>query len=168
MKIRMRNIAVIAIAVVATTILAFGGGLRRLAVWSGVIRPGLESNGKSTVLPNGWRITPAGRHIALTGDMVMKIIPGLDGKTALVSTAGWHDHSVNTIDLQSERVVENINVGKIWTGMASDPATGAIFVSAGGAPSQQFLNGGEGKGNTAAKIKGLEQTGFGVERQKGA
>ena len=41
----------------------------------------LSGEGRTT-LPNGWRITPAGRHIKLPGDLPMKMIVTADGKAA--------------------------------------------------------------------------------------
>ena len=126
---------------------ALAGNWRRLARWAGVVKPGPTEDGKGTLLPNGWKITPAGRHVKLPGDMVMKIIVGPDGKTVFVNTGGWHDHSVNVFNAEAGTITESFNVGKVWTGMAMNPATGAIFVSGGGTPSQQFLG--------AAKSRGL-------------
>src|SRR5262249_54464429 len=96
-----RSLIIVATAILLTTTIALAGGLKRLAVWSGVIKPGPDANGKAVVLPNGWRVTPAGRHVSLPGDMVMKIIAGPDGKTVFASTAGWHDHSVNAVEVQT-------------------------------------------------------------------
>src|SRR6516165_172905 len=62
----------------------------------------LSSEGRTT-LPNGWRVTPAGRHIPLPGDLPMKMIVTGDGKL-LVNTAGWHNHTVNLIDLKTEKL----------------------------------------------------------------
>ena len=163
----MRRILIIAAAILVTAILALGGGLRKLAIWSGVIKPGPDVNGVSVVLPNGWRITPAGRHIQLPGDMVMKIIASPDGKTVLASTAGWHDHSVNAIDLQSEKLTESVNVGKIWTGMTLNPATGAIFVSAGGTPTQQFLDASKNRGVSSEVIDALRLPVLRLQRSEG-
>ena len=47
----------------------------------------ITSDGKM-VLPNGWRITPAGRHIKLPGDLPMKMIVTADSKL-IVNTAGY-------------------------------------------------------------------------------
>src|SRR5215471_18264359 len=55
------------------------------------------------ILPNGWRVTPAGRHIKLPGDMPMKMIVTADGKL-IVNTAGWHDHNIHVLDLKSEKL----------------------------------------------------------------
>src|SRR5262249_29763664 len=110
MRVRIRTILVISVAILVTGILALGGGLKKFAVWTGVVKPGFDMKNDSILLPNGWRITPAGHQITLPGDMVMKIIPSPDGKTVLASTAGWHDHSISQIDLQSEKIRQSLNV----------------------------------------------------------
>ena len=43
------------------------------------VLPNKLSEGRTT-LPNGWRITPAGRHIKLSGDLPMKMIVTADDK----------------------------------------------------------------------------------------
>lgn len=103
-----------------------------------LLRPGPVAGEEGIVLPNSWRITPAGRHIPLPGDMAMKIIVSPDGQQAVVNTAGWHDHSVNLIDLGTAKLSATINVAKDWTGMAQDPRSGEIFVSGGGSLTPQF------------------------------
>src|SRR5438132_1478649 len=92
----------------------------------------LTSEGRTT-LPNGWRITPAGRHIKLPGDLPMKMIVTADEKL-LVNTAGWHDHTVNVIDLKTEKLEQSFDVAKNWDGMSLDAHTGTVFVSGGGPP----------------------------------
>ncbi len=104
------------------------------------LRPGPVSGGEGIILPVGWRITPAGRQIPLPGDMAMKIIVSPDGKQAVVNTAGWHDHSLNLIDLETAAMTGTINVAKDWTGMAQDPRTGEIYVSGGGPLTPQFTS----------------------------
>ncbi|MFN0085138.1 MAG: bifunctional YncE family protein/alkaline phosphatase family protein [Blastocatellia bacterium] len=111
------------------------GGYQKL---KSVLLPGKSADGQGITLPVGWRITPAGRHLPLPGDMAMKIVVSPDGKHAFVNTAGWHDHSVNAIDLAGEKIVSTINIGKDWTGMALNPGTGELFVSGGGPVTPQF------------------------------
>lgn len=153
----MRKIILLSISVVVVlATIALAGGFKRLALWSGIVKPGPDASGKSIVLPNGWRITPAGEHVTLPGDMVMKIIVAPDGKTVLASTAGWHDHSVNIVDVGSRRIVESVNAGKIWTGMATNPVTGTIFVSAGGVPTQQYLTSAKLRGTTPEVFEALK------------
>ncbi len=133
-----RKILVVVTLAALTTTVALAGGFKKLAVWTGLIKPGPTADGKAITLPTGWRITPAGRHIQLPGDMAMKIIVSPDGKHLFVNTAGWHDHSVNAIDLQNEKIAHSLNVGKDWAGMAINPATGTLFISGGGPLTQQF------------------------------
>ena len=79
----------------------------------------------STTLPNGWRITPAGRHVQLPGDLPMKIYATADGSSVIVSTGGYHDHSLSVIDVKSAKITSTVNVVKTWDGMAVDPASGS-------------------------------------------
>src|SRR5262249_57557852 len=109
-------VATSALILLASTI-ALAGNWRKLALWAGVVKPGPTQDGKGALLPNGWKITPAGRQVPLPGDMVMKIIVSPDGKSVFANTAGWHDHSVNVIDVGGGKVAESVNFGKVWTGM---------------------------------------------------
>jgi YVTN family beta-propeller protein len=93
---------------------------------------------EGVTLPNGWRVTPAGKHIKLPGDLPMKMIATADGKL-LVNTAGWHDHSVNVIDPNSAKVEQSFEVLKNWDGMSLDPQSGTVFVSGGGTPIDGFV-----------------------------
>jgi YVTN family beta-propeller protein len=116
------------------------------------VLPNKIDESKATVLPNGWRVTPAGRHIRLPGDLPMKMLIAPDGKSLLVNTGGFHDHSVNIIDLASEKLTESINVGKNWAGMCLDPKTGTIYVSGGGVAEKSFASLAAKRGATAAVI----------------
>ncbi len=128
----MRKVLLFSVCFLIVCTFALAGGFKKLAVWTGIIKPGLDPTSNAIVLPNGWKITPAGHPIQLPGDLVMKIIPSADGKTAIVSTAGWHDHSVNVVDVASGKVSQSVNAVKIWSGMAMNPATKTLFISGGG------------------------------------
>src|SRR5436305_15287664 len=50
------------------------------------------------LLPNGWTLTPAGRHVVLA-DMPLNIVP-LNGRPpALVATSGYNNHELAAVDL---------------------------------------------------------------------
>lgn len=51
------------------------------------------------------------------GDMPGTILTTEDGRYAIVNTCGFHNHSVSLIDLQSNRVASQIDVGQDWYGM---------------------------------------------------
>jgi DNA-binding beta-propeller fold protein YncE len=81
-------------------------------------------------LPNGWTVTKVGRVVDLPGDFPQDIAFLENGKQAIVNTAGFHDHSVNLIDLESAKIVDSKLVPTAWIGLdASDEKD--IWVSAG-------------------------------------
>jgi YVTN family beta-propeller protein len=166
---KRRLLVVGSLVLLASTIgiAALAGGWQRIARLAGVVKPGPTKDGKAALLPNGWKITPGGRHVTLPGDMVMKIIVSSDGKTIVANTAGWHDHSVNILDVQNWAISQTLDVGKDWAGMAMNPSTGALFVSAGGAPSQQFLNGAKNRGVAPEVLEALRLPVLRLERSNG-
>src|SRR5690242_19925076 len=89
--------------------------------------PNLKDSTGSVTLPNGWRITPAGKHIKLAGDLPMKMASVDGGSRLLVLTAGFHDHSLTVIDPRTLAVTATLDVVKAWDGMAFDPASGTIY-----------------------------------------
>jgi YVTN family beta-propeller protein len=99
------------------------------------------ANGAAMRLPNGWKLTPAGRAIALPGDMPQSMLFTPDGKYLLVSTAGYHNHGIDVIDTRTAKVVQFVEVGKTWTGMAFDAARGNLFLSGAGVTATAARNG---------------------------
>ncbi len=71
-------------------------------------------------LPNGWRITPVGKLVQLPGDMpgFIQVMP--DGKRALVNTCGFHDQSLNLVDLESGKVLSTVTFARSWIGLTVD------------------------------------------------
>src|SRR5437762_13594316 len=59
-------------------------------------------DGKTTLLFNGWRISPAGRHID-TGDMLLGGAISPDGKTLAITNSGYNAHELNLIDLATDK-----------------------------------------------------------------
>jgi YVTN family beta-propeller protein len=101
--------------------------------------PNLTDSTGAVTLPNGWRITPAGKHIKLPGDLPMKMAV-VDDSKLLVLTAGFHDHSLNVIDTRTQEAVATLDVVKAWDGMAVDPANGIVYLSGGGHARRAFLD----------------------------
>src|SRR5581483_5694149 len=108
-----RKHVISALAIVALAAIALVGA--KVKQERKYLLPNKLSEGRM-LLPNGWRITPAGRHIKLPGDLPMKMIVTADDKL-IVNTAGWHDHTVNVIDLKAEKVTQTFEVAKNWDGM---------------------------------------------------
>jgi hypothetical protein len=49
--------------------------------------PGYQGEGV-TLLPNGWRIAPEGRHVTV-GDLPMNMVPSPDGRFLAIATSGY-------------------------------------------------------------------------------
>lgn len=93
-------------------------------------------------LPNGWRITPAGRSARLLGDMPLKILVTPDRRYLLINTAGFHNHSLNVLDLKTHKIVQSVDIFKDWFGMCIDPKSGIVSLASGStAPAPDILEG---------------------------
>jgi len=90
------------------------------------------------LLPNGWRLTPAGQQVPLT-DLPLNIIPTPDGKHSFVATSGYNAHELTAIELASGNKVALQTVPQSWFGLAVEFETGKLYWSGGGEGSvQQF------------------------------
>lgn len=70
-----------------------------------------------THLPNGWSISPVGKTQAL-GDLPLNMAVSPDGLFMIVSNSGLSEHSLQLIDIQEEKVVDNFIVPVTWVGAA--------------------------------------------------
>jgi YVTN family beta-propeller protein len=84
-------------------------------------------------LPNGWRITPAGKPIADTEDMVLKMVAAPDGRAVIATHAGYNPHGLVVIDTRSHQVVQRIGLKSTWLGLAWAPDGKTLYVSGGNA-----------------------------------
>jgi YVTN family beta-propeller protein len=83
------------------------------------------------LLPNGWTLKPAGRHIALA-DLPLNIIPLADNRHALAATNGYNAHELSLVDLDREKVLDRQAVRQSWFGLAVAPEGDRIWWSGGG------------------------------------
>jgi YVTN family beta-propeller protein len=95
--------------------------------------------GQSQLLPQGWKITPAGKHIRLTGDFPSKILENKEGSRLFVVTSGYHHQGLTIIDTKSNAVVSTANLGKIYGDLVVDNESGRVFIPAGGSPNPRDL-----------------------------
>ncbi len=89
--------------------------------------PGLQRNGV-TLLPNGWQIAPAGRHVYV-GDLPMNLVPSPDGRFLVVSTSGWEKPALVVFDTKSLQVVSRVPMEHTWLGLAWHPDGTRLFAS---------------------------------------
>ncbi len=86
---------------------------------------------KGFLLPNGWTITPAGKHVPLT-DLPLNIVPLPGGKHALVATSGYNKHQLSLIDLTTQTIVDQQTVKQSWFGLAVSAKADTVWWSGGG------------------------------------
>jgi YVTN family beta-propeller protein len=123
--------AFLSTAVLAAVLMAAVHSVRRT--------PDIQDSAGGVTLPNGWHITPAGRSIALPGDLPMKMAR-VDAHRVLVLTAGFHDHSLNIVDPRTARLTATLDVLKAWDGMAFDAKRGMVYLSGGGPAKPEFTS----------------------------
>ena len=81
-------------------------------------------------LPNGWRITPAGKSIPVN-DMVLNILLAPDGRHAVVLHAGYNPHGLVVIDTAEEKIIQQIPLPSAWIGMTWASGGKRLYVSGG-------------------------------------
>ena len=92
-------------------------------------RPGPQSKGV-TLLPNGWRIAPAGRHV-MVGDLPLDMLVSPDGRWAIVTNNGYAKPTLTIVDLSSLSVLDKTPLSDAWLGLAWHPDGKRLFASGG-------------------------------------
>ncbi len=93
-------------------------------------RPG-PTGGGVTLLPNGWKIAPAGRHLQV-GDLPLAMVESPDGRSLLVATNGYAKPTIAIVDVQHETVRSALELDHAWLGLAWHPDGRRLFVSGAG------------------------------------
>lgn len=94
--------------------------------------PELPGAGRSGyLLPNGWRISPAGRQAEL-GGFPLKLIQVPGQSRVIAASNGYRQHFLAVIDPESETVTQRVPIEEGWMGLAMDAAGQTLYVSAGG------------------------------------
>lgn len=68
-------------------------------------RPGVVEKGV-TLLPNGWRIAPAGKHV-MVGDLPLAMLVSPDGRWAIVTNNGYNKPTLTVVELDTLSPVED-------------------------------------------------------------
>ena len=92
--------------------------------------PGRQPGG-ATLLPNGWRIAPAGKHVQV-GDLPLNMAPSPDGRFLVITNNGWTRPTLTVFDTKTEQVIGRTSVDNAWLGLAWAP-DGSRLYSAGAA-----------------------------------
>jgi len=119
----------IARAVATAGIIAITAGVT-VAQRASAVRPGYTGGGV-TLLPNGWRIAPAGRHLPI-GDLPLAMTFSPDGRSLIVANNGYARPTLRVVDLERRLVAQTFALDDNWLGMAWHP-DGRRFYASGAA-----------------------------------
>ncbi len=92
--------------------------------------PGSLGNGV-TLLPNGWKIQPAGRHLPI-GDLPLAMVESPDGDYLVVTNNGYAKPTLTIVDLKRGNVASKTNMEHAWLGLAWHPDGRRVFSSGAG------------------------------------
>jgi len=90
--------------------------------------PGSMTDG-TTMLPNGWRLQPAGKHVKV-GDLPLNVLQTPDSKYLIVTSNGLAAPSFAVIDIASWTVKSTVPLTNAWYGLVWHP-DGTKLYSAG-------------------------------------
>jgi DNA-binding beta-propeller fold protein YncE len=92
--------------------------------------PGPQGGGV-TLLPNGWRIAPAGRHITV-GDLPLAMLESADGRYLIVSNDGYAKPTLAVVDTARLYIKSRFPLDHAWLGLAWHPDGRRLFSSGAG------------------------------------
>jgi hypothetical protein len=81
--------------------------------------PGQLSDG-STLLPNGWRVAPAGRQLPV-GDLPLSVLQSPDGRYLIITNNGLSQPSLMVVDIAAWTVKSTTPLAGAWYGLAWHP-----------------------------------------------
>ncbi|HEY3202529.1 MAG TPA: bifunctional YncE family protein/alkaline phosphatase family protein [Thermoanaerobaculia bacterium] len=89
-------------------------------------RPGLDRG--VTLLPNGWSIAPAGRHVGV-GDLPLAMVESLDGRYLVVTNNGVEKPTLTVVNLERLSVTSSLPIDDAWLGLAWNPEGDRLYCS---------------------------------------
>ncbi|WP_183564926.1 bifunctional YncE family protein/alkaline phosphatase family protein [Mucilaginibacter sp. SP1R1] len=92
--------------------------------------PGKEKSTGQVLLPNGWKLRPAGRSLTL-GDLPLNMQLSASGKLLAVTNNGQSTQSLQLIDPRNEKLLDEHVLGKSWYGLAFSKDERHLYVSGG-------------------------------------
>ena len=92
--------------------------------------PGKIEQTEQVLLPNGWKLSPAGSHLQL-GDLPLNMQLSASGKLLAVTNNGQSTQSLQLIDPVNETLLDEKILGKSWYGLAFSHDEKTVYASGG-------------------------------------
>ncbi len=92
--------------------------------------PGKSKQTAQVLLPNGWKISPAGRSLPL-GDLPLNMQLSPSGKWLAVTNNGQSTQTLQLIDPKKETLLSEIEISQAWYGLAFSPDEKYLYASGG-------------------------------------
>jgi YVTN family beta-propeller protein len=92
--------------------------------------PGKIENTRQVLLPNGWKLSPAGKALPL-GDLPLNMQLSASGKLLAITNNGQSTQSLQLIDPKNEKQLDEKIVGKLWYGLAFSRDEKRLYASGG-------------------------------------
>lgn len=92
--------------------------------------PGKIKGAEQILLPNGWKLSPAGRQLQL-GDLPLNMQLSASEKLLAVTNNGQSTQTLQLIDPQGEKVLSEKELGMSWYGLAFSSDEKKLYVSGG-------------------------------------
>ncbi|SEO80356.1 40-residue YVTN family beta-propeller repeat-containing protein [Mucilaginibacter gossypiicola] len=107
-----------------------GIALLSTALQSFAQTPGKIEQTGQVLLPNGWKLSPAGNSLPL-GDLPLNMQLSSSGKLLAVTNNGQSTQSVQLIDPKNEKLLDEVIVKKSWYGLAFSRDEKKLYASGG-------------------------------------
>src|ERR1700744_1916376 len=97
------------------------------------IVPGKIGQTDQVLLPNGWKLSPAGRALALgaMSDLPLNLQISKSGRLMAITNNGQSTQSVQLIDPKTEKILDEKEVKRSWYGIAFSPDEKHLYASGG-------------------------------------
>ncbi|MGE5358554.1 MAG: hypothetical protein ACM3NQ_06005 [Bacteroidales bacterium] len=119
------SIAVMCVLVVMWGVLSVARPGPPPQAWPGSLGKGV------TLLPNGWKLQPAGRHMSI-GDLPLAMAESPDGNYLVVTNNGYAKPTLTVVDLKRGYVSSKASLEHAWLGLAWHPDGRRLFSSGAG------------------------------------
>ncbi|MBX5438062.1 MAG: bifunctional YncE family protein/alkaline phosphatase family protein [Thermoflavifilum sp.] len=86
---------------------------------------------QSVMLPNGWKLSPAGKGLRLTSDLPLNMALTADGRYAAITENGDGQQGIELVDIPQEKLLSFTPLHAAWLGLAFSGDGKTLYVSGG-------------------------------------